>query len=64
MKNSIDETIYKDFRRYGEIYFNEDYDFTKWGGNFITVIGIKLNHVKRMFILVNGEVTKNEIVGE
>ena len=61
MKNK--EALYRDFIHYGEVEFNSEHDFTKWGGSFYTIKVIKLNGVRMMFILGDGEVKSIEYLG-
>jgi hypothetical protein len=55
------DTIYKDFCHYGKFYLCEDFDFHD-DGVFVTMKVIELDNVVRLFICVNGEVRKTEIL--
>jgi hypothetical protein len=61
LKETGIEQIYKDFCHYGYIHSCEDYDF-RGDGIFVTMKVIELNKVVRLFICVNGQVKKSEIL--
>lgn len=55
------DTIYKDYCRYGKFYLCEDFDFRS-DGKYVTMKVIELDNVVRLFICVNGQVKKSEIL--
>ena len=61
MKNK--EAMYRDFNHYGTIEFCSDHDFTKWGSSCYTIKVIRMNGVRMMFILADGEVKEIEYLG-
>lgn len=52
--------VYDDYRHYGEIVDRHDVDFTKLGGNYVSLIKIKLNESTKLFWMCNGEVVDIE----
>lgn len=61
MKNK--EALYRDFSHYGIIEFCLDHDFTKRGGSCYTIKVIRMNGIRMMFILADGEVKEFEYLG-
>lgn len=61
MKNK--EALYRDFSHYGIIEFCLDHDFTKRGSSCYTIKVIKMNGIRMMFILADGEVKEFEYLG-
>lgn len=55
------DNIYKDFCHYGLIHMCEDFNFRD-DGIICTMKVIELDNVVRLFICVNGEVKKTEIL--
>ena len=61
LKETGIDNIYKDYCRYGYIHMCEDFDFHD-DGKFVTMKVIELDKVVRLFICINGEVKKSEIL--
>jgi hypothetical protein len=61
MKETGIDTIYKDFCHYGFIHSCEDFNFRD-DGIICTMKVIELDNVVRLFICVNGQIKKTEIL--
>ena len=61
LKETGIDNIYKEYCCYGYIHMCEDFDFYD-DGKFVTMKVIELDNIVRLFICVNGQVKKTEIL--
>lgn len=61
LKETGIDNIYKDYCRYGKFYLCKDFDFRS-DDKYVTMKVIELDNVVRLFICVNGQVKKSEIL--
>jgi hypothetical protein len=52
---------YKTFIHYGNILEVKKNDFTKYGGDFITLKLVEYEGIRMLFVMVNGEVVRTSI---